>query len=379
MRCGSEPSTLIASSKLNPAASVPNNTMDTPESQTRNLPRECHTPPRFPSLDWTSTWQSLGSLFDANAARAASGSHYGVVSAQPAHPQPEPQSHAPSVQGINAMQGGAVGGRKRVIAPRGQGRGTLRLLPTAPRRPIPMLLGFVLLLAGLSLWLSSPNLLYRLGSFATGPGSTVSSADTLVMYIFSDSDPEAVNNLRYFVQHGVHEGDGCEYVIVVQQGKMKGPEGDLDSPSPDEGGEGLDSGSRGGGDAGVSMDLGSVLPSRSHRANGRTTRREAGPFPRAPGEAGGQTEMSGERPGGGSVGAGGQFPSETAQWRLEMWDKQYGSTSASAAGSDSDDDAPPPLKLDDLPPLPSNARYLLHPNKCYDWGTFGWLLSTKQV
>ena len=54
----------------------------------------------------------------------------------------------------------------------------------------------------------------------------------LVMYIFSDSDPEAANNLRYFVQHAVREGDGCEYVIVVQQGRMKGREGDAQEEEP---------------------------------------------------------------------------------------------------------------------------------------------------
>jgi hypothetical protein len=29
---------------------------------------------------------------------------------------------------------------------------------------------------------------------------------------------------------------------------------------------------------------------------------------------------------------------------------------------------------DSLPPLPTNARYVYHPNECYDWGTAGWLL-----
>ena len=28
-----------------------------------------------------------------------------------------------------------------------------------------------------------------------------------------------------------------------------------------------------------------------------------------------------------------------------------------------------------LPPLPPNAKYILHPNECMDWGTAGWLLS----
>ena len=29
--------------------------------------------------------------------------------------------------------------------------------------------------------------------------------------------------------------------------------------------------------------------------------------------------------------------------------------------------------------LPPNARYVTHRNECYDWGTLGWLLNTKQV
>lgn len=32
-----------------------------------------------------------------------------------------------------------------------------------------------------------------------------------------------------------------------------------------------------------------------------------------------------------------------------------------------------------LPELPANARYLHHPNQCYDWGTFGWVLENQGV
>ena len=28
-----------------------------------------------------------------------------------------------------------------------------------------------------------------------------------------------------------------------------------------------------------------------------------------------------------------------------------------------------PLSMDELPPLPSNARYIQHRNECYDWGS----------
>ena len=33
----------------------------------------------------------------------------------------------------------------------------------------------------------------------------------------------------------------------------------------------------------------------------------------------------------------------------------------------------------ELPELPSNAKYLHHPNECYDWGTFGWALKQENV
>lgn len=36
---------------------------------------------------------------------------------------------------------------------------------------------------------------------------------------------------------------------------------------------------------------------------------------------------------------------------------------------------PPPA----LPGLPANARYLRHANKCYDWGTIGWVFSSGQA
>ncbi len=32
-----------------------------------------------------------------------------------------------------------------------------------------------------------------------------------------------------------------------------------------------------------------------------------------------------------------------------------------------------------LPALPANARYVYHPNECYDWGTVGWLLQSGLV
>lgn len=42
-------------------------------------------------------------------------------------------------------------------------------------------------------------------------------AETLVVYTYSKSDPEYERNLEFFVAHGMWEGDGCQYLIIVQQ------------------------------------------------------------------------------------------------------------------------------------------------------------------
>ncbi|KAL6766934.1 hypothetical protein ACKKBG_A37960 [Auxenochlorella protothecoides x Auxenochlorella symbiontica] len=81
---------------------------------------------------------------------------------------------------------------------------------------------------------------------------------TLVVYVYSFTDPEYEGNLRYFLEHGVAADDGVDYVIVMQEGE-------------------------------------SVL---------------------------GETR---------------------------------------------------------LPTLPANVRLVRHPNSCFDWGTFGWVIGTKHV
>ncbi len=98
------------------------------------------------------------------------------------------------------------------------------------------------------------------------------------------SDPEAIQNLRYFVQEGVAAGDGCEYVFVVQRGEMRAAEG-------------------------------ATVPSGDPAA------------------------------------AGVYLPLHEGDLLEDL----------------------------DLPALPRNARYVVHKNECYDWGTFGWLLASKQA
>jgi len=46
---------------------------------------------------------------------------------------------------------------------------------------------------------------------------SASRASTLIMYVFSNTDLEYGRNLQFFIHHGMWEGDGCEYVIIVQQ------------------------------------------------------------------------------------------------------------------------------------------------------------------
>jgi hypothetical protein len=48
-------------------------------------------------------------------------------------------------------------------------------------------------------------------------GNRRRQADTLVMYIYADSDPEYRRNLEFFVRFGVTAGPECDYIIVVQQ------------------------------------------------------------------------------------------------------------------------------------------------------------------
>lgn len=43
-------------------------------------------------------------------------------------------------------------------------------------------------------------------------------ADTLVVYVYSHSNPEYEHNLEFFVRHGMRAGDGCDYVITIQHG-----------------------------------------------------------------------------------------------------------------------------------------------------------------
>ena len=43
-------------------------------------------------------------------------------------------------------------------------------------------------------------------------------ANTLVLYVFSNTDAEYEANLRFFLKHGVSADDGCDYIVVIQTG-----------------------------------------------------------------------------------------------------------------------------------------------------------------
>ncbi len=46
---------------------------------------------------------------------------------------------------------------------------------------------------------------------------TGQAADTLVIYVYSNSDSEYERNLHFFVERGIADGDGSHYIIVVQE------------------------------------------------------------------------------------------------------------------------------------------------------------------
>ena len=48
------------------------------------------------------------------------------------------------------------------------------------------------------------------------PSTEVEAFDTLVLYTFSDSDPEYRQNLQYFIQYGLGTSN-VEFVFIVQQ------------------------------------------------------------------------------------------------------------------------------------------------------------------
>ncbi|GAB4817919.1 hypothetical protein N2152v2_004965 [Parachlorella kessleri] len=54
--------------------------------------------------------------------------------------------------------------------------------------------------------------------FAQTPAAAPKPTDTLVFYVYSNTDPEYEGNLIFFLKKGVAANDGCDYVIIIQEG-----------------------------------------------------------------------------------------------------------------------------------------------------------------
>ena len=86
---------------------------------------------------------------------------------------------------------------------------------------LPTILGQLFLIASLAFLLT-----YKWSSvfsseintaFSSVPGAASVHVDTLVIYIFSPTDPEYERNMRFFIEHGMSANDPCHYAIIVQQ------------------------------------------------------------------------------------------------------------------------------------------------------------------
>ena len=53
-------------------------------------------------------------------------------------------------------------------------------------------------------------------ALSIAPEASTVNVDTLVIYIFSPTDPEYERNMRFFIEHGMSADDPCHYAIVVQ-------------------------------------------------------------------------------------------------------------------------------------------------------------------
>jgi hypothetical protein len=80
--------------------------------------------------------------------------------------------------------------------------------------PPPTILKYLLLSV---LFLTAALGLLLAAAAANGPLQQQGKAkDTLVVYIFADTDPEYSRNMQHFIQHAVKEDDRCDYVFIIQ-------------------------------------------------------------------------------------------------------------------------------------------------------------------
>ncbi len=151
-------------------------------------------------------------------------------------------------------------------------------------------------------------------------------APTLCIYVFSNTDPEYLENLRFFVKFGMAPDDGVTYLVVVQEQEGQPVGGRVMA-----------------GWGGMPYASACLLPVPALAL--------AWP-PRH------------------------SFCLQAAQGGAAsvcLMPAVLGMPPACLPPS-----FPMPQRPD-LPTLPPNARYLYHKNECYDWGTIGWVFSSGQV
>lgn len=57
---------------------------------------------------------------------------------------------------------------------------------------------------------------WALTSKSSSDGFSSTDGKTLIVHIFADTDPEYLENLKFFVEWGISVQDQADYVIVVQ-------------------------------------------------------------------------------------------------------------------------------------------------------------------
>ena len=162
----------------------------------------------------------------------------------------------------------------------------------------------------------------------------LSQTDTLVIYAYSKTDPEYERNLHFFVEHGVWEGDGCHYLIIVQQVSL--PSLSSLSVRPLYSSYSTVNHSEPSLIIKTAVHDGLACNSFAYKSILPVTCLFLGKACRHDGQG------------------------QQAGRHLHAQDKGLFDSST-------------------LPALPHNARYVFHENRCYDWGTFGWAINEGQV
>jgi hypothetical protein len=182
-----------------------------------------------------------------------------------------------------------------------------------------------------------------------------SGPDVLVMYVFSNTDPEYLENLKFFLREGVHPSDGCEYLFIVNRGLGEEVRQFELQPAGLPGGPG------------ARVQTCCVCSTR-----GVWCAKQVATPSSAPATKVGQITAT-------SVAVlrlrtiAVHIPGLQANFSVRA-----SSHDAAAHKSDARANARlPALQAVVLPALPPNARYTYHANECFDWGTFGWGIKTQ--